>query len=40
MMRASCGNVSPFDAASSALPDFDVVHLKGKTDSKEILVIS
>lgn len=40
VMGASCGNFSPFDAASSALPVFDVLHLKGKTDGKEILAIS
>lgn len=30
VMGASCGSISPFDAASSALPVFDVLHLKGK----------
>lgn len=40
VMGASCGNFAPFDAASSALPVFDVLHLKGKTDGKEILAIS
>lgn len=40
VMGASCGNFPPFDAASSALPVFDVLHLKGKTDGKEILAIS
>lgn len=40
VMGASYGNFSPFDAASSALPVFDVLHLKGKTDGKEILAIS
>lgn len=32
VLGASCGNISPFDAASSALPVFDVLHLKGKTN--------
>lgn len=30
VMGASCGNISPFDAASSALPVFDILHLKGE----------
>lgn len=30
VMGASFGNISPFDAASSAFPVFDVLHLKEK----------